>query len=207
MFTEGLDPHAIQWIQEVGLASSPVHWSTDQVHNIRNDGLDFTIPPPEKFQSGHQPDNAVPLSHKIPVDVSSDTEEEIYGILNSSSPQNIHSQREIHNGATGFTRQYHYGSDGYLNLSSSADAVRQSVGQLWKEGRMSDCTNEEEERSSEACGSSSVLGRMGIGEGAGLREGTRGGYAADSNSSKGRHSSNESISADKVFGIMMKQIL
>ncbi|KAH0455216.1 hypothetical protein IEQ34_015248 [Dendrobium chrysotoxum] len=172
---------------------------TDQVHNIRNDGLDFTIPPPEKFQSGLLTDNAVPLSHKIPVDVSSDTEEEIYGILNSSSPQNIHSQREIPNGATGFARQHHYGSDGYLNLSSSADAVPQSVGQLWKEGRMSDCTNEEEERSSEACGSSSILGRMGIGEGAGLREGTRGGYAADSNSSKVRHSSNESISADKGF--------
>ncbi|PKU84945.1 hypothetical protein MA16_Dca026827 [Dendrobium catenatum] len=64
-----------------------------------------------------------------------------------------------------------------------------------------DCTKEEEERSSEACGSSSILGRMGIGEGAGLREGARGGYAADINSSKGRHSSNESISADKGFPV------
>ncbi|XP_020581808.1 uncharacterized protein LOC110025591 isoform X2 [Phalaenopsis equestris] len=190
MSTEGLDSHEIQWMQE----------STDGVHNLRNDGLDFAIPPQEKFRSGHLLGNAVPLSRVVPVDVLAESGEEICGNVHSpdsSSLQNSHSRREIPYGANGVNN---YGIDGYSNSSSSMDAVQQSVRQNGKKEGMSESTNEEEEGSSEACGSSSFLGRMGRGEGEGIR-GQRGGYAADCNLSEDQYQGNTAAYVDQGFHV------
>ncbi|KAG0476501.1 hypothetical protein HPP92_013342 [Vanilla planifolia] len=191
MFTEGLDPHALRWVRE--------QQRTDHLRAHRNGGLGLEIPPAEKFRSGHLPRSAVPLTQTMPVedyseegsdmDVSSDTEEEIYGGKYSpaSSPRNDLSGRKIPNGFNGVARQHHYYSDGYSDFSSSREAVQQQpVGRSWKKESMSGYTEEEEEEaSSDACASSDFLGQVGRRGGIGIHENSVG-CTTDKHSRKGR---------------------
>ncbi|KAL0909052.1 hypothetical protein M5K25_023574 [Dendrobium thyrsiflorum] len=195
MFTEELEPNALRWVREQ---------RTDPLHGLRNGGRGLGIPPPEKFRSGHLPRTAVPLSRTMPVDeyselgsdmdVSSGTEEDIYGgkySPESSPPQNGIGHGRIPNGRTGVVRQHPYYSDGYSDFSSSVEAVRQPARQQWKQGSLSGYTVEDEE------GSSGFSGLVGRGEFTGVSENARGRYTKESYLSKGRFQNNTPVSAAK----------
>ncbi|PKA49118.1 hypothetical protein AXF42_Ash010803 [Apostasia shenzhenica] len=203
MFTEGLDTHALRWVREQ---------ATDHLHGIRNGSWNLGIPPPEKFRSGHLPRSAVPLSRTVPVegyselgsdmDVSSDTEEEIYNCKyspESSPPQDSLSRRKIPNGTNGVARQHAYYSDGYSDVSSSMDTVRQPVRQKWKQGSMGGYTEEEEEGSSDSSGCTGFVGQTEKRKvvGVAVNEASRGGIAANSYTSHGRFRGNENVSAQE----------
>ncbi|KAF8411383.1 hypothetical protein HHK36_003932 [Tetracentron sinense] len=151
MFTEGLDNNALRWVREgTGSKQKEVPFSIsnqrpriDPVTNIRSGGRGFGLPPPTKFRSGHLPSGVIPVPRAIPkdaddsgsgsdMDVTTDTEDEIYGGRYSldSSPQDD----RIPNGATHryttpLRRQPHYASDQvYSDFSSSRDTVGQRQG-------------------------------------------------------------------------------
>lgn len=178
---------------------------TEPLNGIRNGGRGFGIPPPEKFRSGHLPRSAVPLSRTMPVDdyselgsdmdISSDTEEEIYcGKYSpeSSPPQNGISHGRIPNGSTGISRQHPYYSDGYSDFSSSVEAARQPARQQWKQGSMSGYTEDEDE------GSSGLSGLMGRGEFTAVSENGRGRQTEEKYSSTGHFRNYTAVSAAKV---------
>lgn len=202
MFTEGLDTHALRWIREQ---------RTDSLHVFRNGGLGLGIPPPEKFQSGHLPRTAIPLSRTMPVeeeyselgsdmDVSSDTDEDIYGGKYSpeSSPrQNGVSQGRNPNGNTGVGLKHAFYSDGYSDFSSSMEGVGQQGRKQWRQGSMSGYTEEEEEGSPDTFGSSSFGKPMGREKVASVGESARGRYTEENCSSKGHFLSKKAVSASK----------
>ncbi|KAK9270559.1 hypothetical protein L1049_026140 [Liquidambar formosana] len=141
MFTEGLDNNALRWVREqkeVPLSMSSTGRRIDPVTNIRNGGRGCGLPPPSKFRSGHLPSGAIHVSRVIPRnaddsgsgsddDLTTDTEEEVYGGRYSldSSPQDD----RIPNGAAHrygdpSQRRAYYASDPmYSDVSSSMETV------------------------------------------------------------------------------------
>ncbi|XP_020586710.1 uncharacterized protein LOC110028968 [Phalaenopsis equestris] len=193
MFAEEHEPHALRWVREQRV---------DPLHGIRNVCRGLGIPPPEKFRSGHLPRTAVPLSRTMPVDdcselgsdmdVSSDIEEEIFvGTYSpdSSPPRNGISRGGIPNGSSGISRQHHFYSDGYSDLSSSVEPLRQPARQQWKKGSMSGYTEEEEE------GSSGFNGLMGRGGFTSFSENGRERYAGENHTSTGHFRNKKAVSA------------
>ncbi|MQL86140.1 hypothetical protein Taro_018669, partial [Colocasia esculenta] len=112
MFTEGLEPNALRWVQQDHARSaSAAHRRLDPVRGFQTEikgggggaaGVrGFALPRPDKFRSGHLPQAYIPVSRTIPAEEDSvsggsetedptDTEEEeIYGGRYSldSSPQ------------------------------------------------------------------------------------------------------------------------
>ncbi|RWR92490.1 Pesticidal crystal cry8Ba [Cinnamomum micranthum f. kanehirae] len=135
MFTEGLDRNALRWVREGSRINS--------IHNMRSGIGGFGLPP-AKFQTAH-----IPISRPIHVDaedsgfasdmdVSTDSEEEIYGGRYSldSSPQDDKVNRVPNgNGNAGRfgnsnLRQQNYMSDPvYSDFSSSKETIgRQQQG-------------------------------------------------------------------------------
>lgn len=107
MFTEGLDTNALKWVKEGSantrrdspLSVSDQRGRIDPLSKMRNGGRSAGLPPPSKFRSGHL-SGVVPISNVVPQyyngsasasdnDMSTDSEEEIYGGRYSldSSPQ------------------------------------------------------------------------------------------------------------------------
>ncbi|KAK8941529.1 hypothetical protein KSP40_PGU018169 [Platanthera guangdongensis] len=200
MFTEGLDPHALQWIREQ---------RTDSLHGRSNGGRGLGIPLPEKFRSGHLP-RTIPLSRTMPVeeyselgsdmDDSSDTDEEIYGVkysIDFSPSQNSLSRRSIRNGGTRAGQKIAFYSDCYSDYSSSVEAAGKPVRQQWKQGSMSGCTEEDEDGSLEICGNSDFGRSVGRGEVDGFEDRTRGRFTEESCSSKSHFLNKEEVSAAK----------
>ncbi|KAK8930537.1 hypothetical protein KSP39_PZI016983 [Platanthera zijinensis] len=200
MFTEGLDPHALQWIREQ---------RTDSLHGRSNGGRGLGIPLPEKFRSGHLP-RTIPLSRTMPVeeyselgsdmDDSSDTDEEVYGVkysIDFSPSQNSLSRRSIRNGGTRAGQKIAFYSDCYSDYSSSVEAAGKPVRQQWKQGSMSGCTEEEDDGSPEICGNSGFGRSVGRGEVDGFEDRTRGRYTEESCSSKSHFLNREEVSAAK----------
>ncbi|CAI9116173.1 OLC1v1017257C1 [Oldenlandia corymbosa var. corymbosa] len=107
MFTEGLDNNALKWVREgsdkhkteVPLSVISQRSRIDAFSSTRTGGRGVGLPPPSKFRSGHL-SGVIPVSRVIPGDLddsrtasdndmSTDSEEEIYGGRYSldSSPQ------------------------------------------------------------------------------------------------------------------------
>ncbi|KAK4801662.1 hypothetical protein SAY86_022149 [Trapa natans] len=133
MFTEGLDTSALRWVQKKeGLVTGSKHSSIAGVKN--NGGHGFGLPPASKFQTGHLPPSAFPVSRTIPggsihrvlgsdndVDSGSSSEEGTYGATYSleSSPQD----ERIPNGFSYEYGRKKYASDySYSDVSSSREA-------------------------------------------------------------------------------------
>uniref|UniRef100_A0A1D1Z558 Calcium-dependent secretion activator n=1 Tax=Anthurium amnicola TaxID=1678845 RepID=A0A1D1Z558_9ARAE len=117
MFTEGLDPSALRWVQQDARSNPNCRRRFESVRGFQSDGKGgggtgprgFGLPPPEKFRSGHLPQAYVPVSSTIPGEEDSvsgasdteeptDSEEEIYSGRYSldSSPQDDGMQPERH---------------------------------------------------------------------------------------------------------------
>ncbi|KAH7679631.1 hypothetical protein IHE45_06G071100 [Dioscorea alata] len=166
MFTEGLDPHALRWVQEGHAYASSHQKGSDPLRGHRNGGRAFGIPPAEKFRSGHLPRGAIPVSMPAQdesdsgtdMDESSDTEEIYNGRYSlDSSPQDDVSERRMPNGnsaaaaaaakryAKAPPRQHYYTSDGYgySDVSSSRDTDQQLSQQQRMQGRANGYVEEE----------------------------------------------------------------
>ncbi|CAA6658860.1 unnamed protein product [Spirodela intermedia] len=133
MFTEGLDPHAVRWVQQVGAGGARAS----------------VLPRPEKFRSGHLTQAYVPVSRTIPADEDSvsstsdmdedtDYDEDRYSArYYPSSPPKVGRMQTQHHQQRGQRRsgdvngtvsvpkktvlssQYQYSSDTYSDLSPS----------------------------------------------------------------------------------------
>lgn len=156
MFTEGLDNNALRWVREGNLNQKkelpysisnlrPQMGSYSKIRTVSG-GRGFGLPPPSKFRSGLS--GVIPVTRTIPVDgddsggsgsdndVTSDSEEEVYGGRYSldSSPQddrvpNNTAAQTYYNSAQ---RQPRYASDSVYSddVSSSRETIRRGNGNV-----------------------------------------------------------------------------
>jgi hypothetical protein len=136
-------------------ASSATHRRIDPLRRTGT-GTVLSVPPLEKFRSGHLPRTSIPVSHTLhrdsasasgsDMDESSDTEPETYPSRYSadSSPQEDILNRRVPHAAS---RYEYYSSDGYTEMSSSRDTRLSQKPQFTKPDRVDNYVKEHEEES------------------------------------------------------------
>ncbi|PKA55423.1 hypothetical protein AXF42_Ash006625 [Apostasia shenzhenica] len=184
MFSDGLDSHALRWVQEghpaISNANSKCGMNTDQ--DFKSSGNALGMPPPENFHTGHLPSGFIPVSRYVPLggesDIGSDMDEssdieEIHSTrfpMETSLPQNEFLKNTVPSRAlapnafyrcTSFGHQQHYySSDGYSGYSSSRDTFQQKTSYPIKPIPLrSRDSNELEEHSSDSGDSVGFMGQ------------------------------------------------
>lgn len=135
-------------------ASAATHRRMDPLRRTGT-GTVLSVPPLEKFRSGHLPRTSIPVSHTLrrdssasgsDMDESSDTEPEIYPSrysADSSPHEDIMNRRAPH----AASRYAYYSSDGYTEMSSSRDTMFSQKPQSTKPDRVDNYVHEQEEES------------------------------------------------------------
>lgn len=135
-------------------ASAATHRRMDPLRRTGT-GTVLSVPPLEKFRSGHLPRTSIPVSHTLrrdssasgsDMDESSDTEPEIYPSrysADSSPHEDIMNRRAPH----AASRYAYYSSDGYTEMSSSRDTMFSQKPQSTKPDRVDNYVREQEEES------------------------------------------------------------